>query len=470
MKRSPFNANTDAEAGSVDDRLDPAIQAELDQLDAALRGEPIEDDALATLVRDVQATAPEMPGDLRKQLRHDVATGFARGGVRGRLSAAVGRTGNRNADASPRSFKLLTGGSVAAVAAAGVFALVMINNGSESGSLDSYGGATEQSETTAAAPATADSAVPTDDRYAYSTESAAPTGAVSTPDAGGASERASSKMNSLTPKEQDLVDKTLSAQAAGGAPAPSSLLRGGSSDQAASVRGSTPATGERKVEQSVDMTVRVKSGEIDDASQKVESIVRQGGGYVADSQVSIGTRGSGNATYALKVSTDKLDTTMKKLADLGTVTSQQQASRDITSSFDTTQRRLEDNAELRKALLRALAKAETDGEIASLKRRLADNRSSRASLERQLAQLRTRTNLTDIALTLTAPSGDAADEDDDGSWSIGDALSDAGKALGTVTGVLLVGGAVLLPFALLGAAGWAVYRVRRKRHRESALD
>lgn len=463
MKRSPFTANTDAGA-AAEERLDPAIQAELDQLDAALRGEPIEDDALADLVREIQATAPEMPSDLRKQLRHDVATGFARGGVRGRVSAALGRTGNRQAD-GPRNFRLLTGGSVAAVAAAGVFALVAINanlgGDSGGGSIDA-GSAGESAAPTAAVPDGAGEP----DSFALSVPegggaSAATTGG-STPIPSGSSSKSSERAaaRGISPEQQALVDRTLNTQSDSAT----------DQDRSALLQGSTPATGQRRVEQSVDMTVRVKSGEVDDASQKVESIVRQGGGYVADSQVSMGTRGSGNATFSLKVASSKLDATMKRLADLGTVTSQQQASRDITSSFDTTQRRLEDNAELRKALLRSLAKAETDGEIASLKRRLADNRSSRASLARQLAQLRTRTNLTTIALTLNAPSGDAADEDDDGSWSLGDALSDAGKALGTVTGVLLVGAAVLLPFALLGAAGWAVYRVRRKRRRESALD
>lgn len=465
MKRSPFN-HSSADAGLRDDatpaeeRLDPAIQAELDQLDAALRGDPIEDDALADLVRDIQATAPEMPGDLRKQLRHDVASGFARRGVRGRVSAALGRTGTRNAD-GPRNFKLLTGGSVAAVAAAGVFAVVAINAGTGS---DDYAASdiatTTDERNSAGSAAGAYGAAPTDDSAGATEPLSGSSG--SSPIPSGTSSKASERAaaRSVSPEQQALVDKTLQAPSGGAA----------DQDAAALLKGSTPATGQRRVEQSVDMTVRVKSGEIDDASQKVESIVRQGDGYVADSRVSIGTRGSGDAAFELKVASSKLDATMKRLGDLGTVTSQQQASRDITSSFDTTQRRLEDNAELRKALLRSLAKADTDGEIASLKRRLADNRSSRATLERQLAQLRTRTNLTTIAFTLNAPSGDAADEDDDGTWSIGDALSDAGRALGAVTGVLLVGGAVLLPFALLGAAGWAVYRVRRKRRRESALD
>lgn len=436
MKRSPFNPSGEA---PVDERLDPAIQAELDQLDAALRGEPIQDDLLATLVRDVQATAPEMPSDLGRRLNADVAAGFGSRRLARRARPAGSAT--KRGSARSRPSVLLGGGLAVTMVIAFGTAFVV-----SQGSYPVQGG---DDSMTASEPLSGE---------ATSRESSG-----ATPDSAPSASSGTRTPSSVSPERSR---QTMSR------PRPDTGMAGagGVADAGASVRGSTPASGERKVEQSVEMRVRVKSGELDDASQKVETIVRQGGGYVADSRVSLGTRGSGNALFSLKVDSTKLDATMQRLADLGTVTRQQQASRDITSSFDSVQRRLDDNAELRKALLRALAKAETDGEIASLKRRLADNRSSRASLERQLAQLKTRADLTDIELSLRAPSGDAADEDDDGSWSIGDALSDAGKALGTVTGVLLVGGAVFLPFALLGAAGWAVYRVRRKRRRESALD
>ncbi len=420
--------NTD----SVDDVLDPAIQAELDQLDAALRGEPIEDDVLAAIVRDVQATAPEMPSDLRRQLRHDVAGGFAKGGARGRASTALGRTGRRAGatGGSRRRTSFAYGGGLAVTLVLLVGVGAFLTTGPNTKSLD-LGDDAAQTMSAAPSSAAVDQAQESAGDVAAS---AAPNGAQAEP---------------------------MSAEAAKSAGSSSGAVARGSS--------STPATGQRRVEQNVLMAVEVKSGKLPEATSKVEDIVRLGGGYVANSSVSTQSRGAGSATYTLKIASSQLDRTLKRLGDLGTVTNQEQSSRDITSSFDSVEQRLGDNKEVRAALLRSLAKAETDGQIAALNRRLADNRRTRQSLESQLARLKTRTNLTTVALSLNAPAGDAPSADDDGNWSIGDAASDAVSALGTVTGILLVGAAVLLPFAILAAIAWALYRVRRKRSRESAL-
>ncbi len=458
MKRSPFTTSS----APVEEPLDPAIQAELDQLDAALRGEPITDESLAALVREIQATTPEMPSDLRKQLRHDVAEAFGRRGVRGKLKL---RDGKRTLGAK-RSGSLIYGGGFAATVLVLIGVGVALNSASTGGQSDIF------TSSESAAPAGAESGViqqmsggsepDVSDFESQARDSAQDRAAATLQSGAGASE--SSSVTSSSAPEADM--------SAAAPPSVDALKSTATSPklQKLSPATSTPATGRRRVEQSVDMTVRVKNGKLDESTGKVEDIVRLGGGYVADSQVSLRSRGAGTATYTLKVASSKLDQTIKRLAELGTVTSQEQASRDITSSFDSVQQRLDDNKQVRAALLRALAKAETDGQIASLKSRLADNRRGRESLEAQLARLRTRTDLTTIQLALRAPSSTAADVDDDGSWSLGDAVSDAGTALGTVTGVLLVGAAVLLPFALIAAVGWAVYRVRRKRSRESALD
>jgi hypothetical protein len=57
-----------------------------------------------------------------------------------------------------------------------------------------------------------------------------------------------------------------------------------------------------------------------------------------------------------------------------------------------------------------------------------------------------------------------------GSWSPGDAARDAVRVLEVSAGVALVGLAVLVPLALLGAAGGLAAGAYRRRRREAALQ
>ncbi|MDQ8044295.1 MAG: DUF4349 domain-containing protein [Solirubrobacteraceae bacterium] len=410
-------------AGALDEApLDPAIAAELAALDAALAGETIEDDALAQLVRDVQAQAPEMPGDLRKRLRHEVAEGFP------------GRRGPRRSTPGDRRRIWLRGSgiAVAGLATAVVITFVLSSPPKQSLTLDG------SPRVSASGTDTAASGAPSGSSEADASTSAATAGEPAPV------ERMSSERGAARTTDQAATS------------APSS---GSATDAAA-----------RKVERSVDLAIRVKSGKLGDAVTRVGQIARTDGGYVATSQSSQETRGAGVASFTLRVATAKLDQAVGSLSALGTVIHQNQDSTDITSSFDSVQQRLKDATAVRAALLRALGKATTAGEIASLKTRIADNRTTRASLGRQLAALSRRADLTTITLSLSAPSsGAAAAIDDDGSWSIGDAARDAGYILSTVIGGLIVFAGAALPFAVLALLAWPVYRARRRRSREAAL-
>lgn len=441
--------------------LDPKVAAELAALDAALRGDAIDDDALAALVRDVQAQAPAMPTELREQLRDDVAAGFPRRGA----SAKARKAGAGAGAAAPtqtrrprRSFAFGSGIAVAAVCVVFVAGAALQQGGSD--------------DMTSAVPQSASDTAASRSYSAAGESSAAEPSGVADADstAAGVPSRPPGALNkSLQSAPSDSV-----AQSSGGALAP---FASEADDAVATAKlkpaqgkTSTPASGKRRVEQAVDLTVRVKSGKLDEAAGKVGDITRGAGGYVADSQVSVGTRGAGSASFTLQVASSKLDQAIDRLSDLGTVTSQNQSSTDITSSFDSANQRLGDAKAVRKALLRSLAKADGAGEIASLRSRIADNRTTISGLESEILKLERRTNLTTIDLSLTARSGDAPAGDDDGQWSIGDAAGDAVGILGTVSGVLLVGAAALLPFALIGFIAWALYRVRRKRQRDAVLD
>ena len=416
--------------------LDAGVLAELDALDAALAGEEITDEALAALVRDVRAAAPEMRPEAMQHLNERVTERFGTPGM-----APGERAGARRRFSAP----VLAAASIVLVGMV-VSVGILTRERDDSGglvsapSMESH--ATPATASSAsAAPAT--SGVATDPDQAYRAADAVPLVAGGAPSA---------------------------AKATGSGAASSTTLQSGETFDKLSPADSPDARStNRAVERSVDLQVRVKNGGLPDAAAKVSRITRDANGYVATSDLSLGGKGSGTATFSLRVDSSKLDRAIDRLSGLGTVTAQNESSRDITSAVDSAQGRLDDANRVRKALLRALAKAESDGEIASLRLRIAENRRLRASLDAQLQQVQRRADLTTIAFTLTAPwKGDPAA--DDGNWSLGDAVSDAWSILRTVLGGLLVGAAFAAPFALLAAIGWVVFRIRRRRARERTLD
>lgn len=401
-----------------DSHLGPEELAELEALDAALAGESITDEALARLVRDVRAAAPQMRPEPTQQLNAGVARGFGKGAAP-RRTLRLPIHGPAGVAATLFVVVALTGGTVAALSGRDDSTTVTdmssasdINQRSNGFQPDVEGGRGE-------AAASATSSAATDSAASSTAESPAATESRSTSAAG---------------KTAD-SDRT---------------------------------TG-RSVERTVDLGVRVKTGKLQEAASRVTGITREANGYIASSDLSLGSKGAGTATFQLRVSSSSLDRAIDRLSALGTVTAQQESSRDITSAVDSAKTRLADARRERTALLAALGKATTAGEIAALRVRIAENRTQIAALDTALQQVQRRADLTTIALTIDAPAkGDPVD--DDGSWSIGDAFGDAGSVLATVAGALLVGAAFVAPFALLAALGWGGWAWRRRRLRERALD
>lgn len=227
---------------------------------------------------------------------------------------------------------------------------------------------------------------------------------------------------------------------------------------------------ERKVERSVDLTLRVGAGQLEDAADGVVRTTQRLGGYVADSQVSARGRG-GSASFTLRVPTKRLDQATAQLSKLGHVTSLNQSSHDITGAFVSVEERLSDARAERKALLRALAKATTPAQIASIRARIRQNRSEIARYKGELNALRRRADLSMISVEVVARGkANAAAPGGDDDWSPGDAAKDALRVLEVAAGVLLIAVAALIPVLLIGGAAYLGGRSARRRRREHALD
>jgi uncharacterized protein DUF4349 len=227
------------------------------------------------------------------------------------------------------------------------------------------------------------------------------------------------------------------------------------------------ASRSRKVERST--RLELTTTDVQDTADGVVRATQASGGFVQSSQVASGD-GNGNATFVLRVPTARLDDAIARLSKLGHVRSLQQSSQDITGAYDSASTRLAEARAERRGLLRAIAKATTAQEISSLRARIADNRREIARYQREFEAVRNRANYATVEVDVTGRPHKSQPAPGGGSWSPGDAAHDAVRVLEVSAGVALIGLAVLVPLALLGAAAGLGASAYRRRRREAALS
>ena len=142
-----------------------------------------------------------------------------------------------------------------------------------------------------------------------------------------------------------------------------------------------------------------------------------------------------------------------------------QSLQDITDAYDAARRRLADATAERQALLRALSRAVTQGQIDSLRERLSQARSAIAQARSSLQAVSRRASTAEVEVTVVG-NGHASSE----GLTLTRGLHDAEGVLTVTLDVLLVLVATLVPLALVLAGLVTGLRAWRRYHRERALD
>jgi hypothetical protein len=257
-------------------------------------------------------------------------------------------------------------------------------------------------------------------------------------------------------------ESTDSAKSAGGS-------AGSSSSSSPSLAAPTPSgpSRQRRVERST--RLQLTTTDVQTAGDGVVRATQAAGGFVQSSQIATGD-GHSTASFVLRVPTSRLDDALARLSKLGHVKSLQQSADDITNAYDGASTRLVEARAERRGLLRALSKATTAAQISSLRARIADNRRELQRYQREFDAVRNRANYATVGVEVTGVARKHAAAPGGGSWTPGDAAHDAVRVLEVSAGVALIALAVLVPLALVGAAGgFAAVAVRRRR-REAALS
>jgi hypothetical protein len=171
-----------------------------------------------------------------------------------------------------------------------------------------------------------------------------------------------------------------------------------------------------------------------------------------------------SATLLLTIPTRNLDSAVDQLTELGDVESLNESALDVTKTFNSAQERLRDAEDKRKALLEALANADTEAEAAAIQQQIDDQRKVIEQATGRFESIARRSRLADVSVNVV---GDPNASDD---WTISDALDDTVDVLRTLAGILLVTSAVVIPLGILIAVIWIVVAAARRRRRERALD
>lgn len=235
------------------------------------------------------------------------------------------------------------------------------------------------------------------------------------------------------------------------------------------VPGDSGGARNRAQELTAGLTLVAPAKEVADVGDRIVGVADQVGGFVVSSNVRATDGTTGGGDFTLRVPVARLDDALARLSRLANVRERTQGSQDITAERNLARERLQEAAAERRSLLKRLGAATTDNQVASLKGRLADVNAAIASSKGALRQVERRAQFASVQVTLAARSAAVAPVDD-GRWTPGDAVGDAGRVLEVVAGVLVIVASVLVPLALLGLLFLLGQRVAGRRGRSRVLE
>jgi cytoskeletal protein RodZ len=229
---------------------------------------------------------------------------------------------------------------------------------------------------------------------------------------------------------------------------------------------STSESSSTRVQQrAATLTLAPKPAEVQPVADRIAQLVARDGGFVQSSQVRLQRGSGGEANLQLSLPSTRLSAALAELARLAPTRAQSQSLQDITDEYGAARSKLSDAVAARQALLRALAKAGTQGEIESLRARLSLAAGAVSRARVAFAAVARRGGNSSVEVNVLGDAHAASDRS-----TLATALHDAGDVLKVALAVLIVALAVLVPLALLAALGALTWRASRRRLRERALS
>lgn len=219
-----------------------------------------------------------------------------------------------------------------------------------------------------------------------------------------------------------------------------------------------------------DLTLTLEVAAINDSVAHISSAVQQLGGYVVESQQN-GSDNHSSARMTLKIPADKLNAFRDSLATWGKIRDQHLRANDITDQYYDSQVRLQTLEAEEKRYLEILNQAKTVEDVLKVENALGNIRQQIEQLKGQIKLWDHMVDYSTVTIQIVTQQSlnvKIKDPWQPVSWSnTWQAAKNAVlKTLGSswnVFNYLVVGIGYALPYLLVGALGWASYRMWKKR-------
>ena len=229
-----------------------------------------------------------------------------------------------------------------------------------------------------------------------------------------------------------------------------------------------PAHGSgRLVRRNSQLVLATTAASMQQVANEIVTRTEQRGGVVASSNVSVATAGGG-AQFSLQIPSPRLASLIGALSSLAAVRSLNQATTDVTSTYNGIAVRLADHRALAASLRTQLASAPTTAQADALQKRLNGVERRIAAEAQALASLlgQARSATLDVSVV---PGAVSHHHRSGGGGPLADSFHNALQVLVEMLAVALVVLAIALPVALTGlAVAWSAAALRQ-RSRERAI-
>lgn len=227
----------------------------------------------------------------------------------------------------------------------------------------------------------------------------------------------------------------------------------------------------RKITHDLNLTLEVAT--INDVVTQISEKVQQLGGYVVTSQQS-GSDYHSSAQLTVKIPADKLSGLQDSFLTWGKVLERRLQANDITNQYYDSQVRLQILEAEEKRYLEILNQAKTVDDVLNVENALSNVRQQIEHLKGQLKLWNNQVDYSTVTLQIVTQEGPKVNVKNPWqpiSWSetwkaAGDAVLKTLSSTWNGLNYLVVGIGYASPYLLIGAMGWGIYRVWKKRRSE----